>query len=156
MHYDRAAEALRHCGKRAQALGIRIVVEVHMNTIHDTIASTAKLLDKVGLDNVLANPVPGNMFSTSTAEKSPESLDLLEGRIGYVHLKNCVRHGDVYDYGVHLANGHIDLFRWIDKLYRAGYSGPVCVEYCGDGDPHPAAEADIHYIRHCQDLLRDN
>jgi sugar phosphate isomerase/epimerase len=150
-HYERAAEAFRHLGDCAERLGVRLVFEIHMNSLHDTIASTAKLLDMIGCDNVMANPDPGNMFSTSTAEKDPDALDLLDGRLGYFHFKNCYQHAGTYNYSVRLADGHIDYHKWTQKLVALAFSGPVCIEYCGAGDPHVAAEQDIAYLRRCLD-----
>ena len=150
-HYERAAEAFRHLGGVAARGGIRLVFEIHMNTVHDTIASTARLLDLIACDNVMANPDPGNMFSTSTAEKDPSSLDMLDGRIGYFHFKNCLKIGGGYDYSVRLADGHIDYHKWVQKLVDLKYDDGVCVEYCGQGDPHVAAEQDIAYLRRCLD-----
>lgn len=147
VHYARAADAYRHLGGVAARLGISIVFEIHMFSLHDTIASTARLLDEIGLDNVKANPDPGNMFSTSTAERNPEALKLLEGRIGYFHLKNCqALPGGQWNYSVTLDNGHIDLYKWVDVLLKLGFDGPICVEYCGAGDPHVAAEKDRQYV----------
>lgn len=150
-HYDRAAEAFRHLGPFAEKRGVRIVFEIHMNTIHDTLASTARLLDKIGCANVMANPDPGNMYSTSTAEHDPDAMDLLRGRIGYFHLKNCYLHAGQYSYNVRLADGDININRYIQKLVDFGYDGLMCVEYCGAGDPHVAAEQDIAYVRRCLD-----
>lgn len=147
VHYERAAEAFRYLGGLAAKHGIRIVFEIHMFCLHDTIASCARLLDLIGLDNVLANPDTGNMFSTSTAEKDAAALDKLKGRIGYFHFKNCEKIGEVYNYSVKLADGHIDTAKWLAKLCALGYDGPVCVEYCGAGDPHVAAEQDLRYVR---------
>lgn len=146
-HYARAAEAMRHLGALAAKHGMTIVFEIHMNGLVDTIASTVRLLDLIGLDNVQANPDCGNMFSTSTAEKDPEALDQLEGRIGYFHFKNCLSIAGTYDYSVKLADGHIDIYKWLEKLVRMGYDGPMCVEYCGAGDPHVAAKEDLEYVR---------
>lgn len=148
-HYERAAEALRHLGDCAGKHGIRLVLEIHMNCLHDTIASTAKLLDMVKRDNVMANPDPGNMFSTSTAEKDPDDLDRLDGRVGYFHFKNCAETQGVYSYSVNLADGHIDMYKWVEKLIGMGYGDAVCIEYCGAGDPHVPAQADIDYLRRC-------
>jgi 3-dehydroshikimate dehydratase len=153
-HYERAAEALKAIGRRAAKHNMEIVLEIHMNTLHDTIKSTARLLDMVGLENVLANPDPGNMFSTSTAERDPEALDALKGRIGFVHLKNCAFRAGEYDYSVRLAEGHIDTFKWLRKLKTLGYKGPLCVEYCGEGDPHAAAKRDRRYLNDCLNLLK--
>lgn len=154
VHYERAAEAYRHLGALAAKVGITIVFEIHMFCLHDTIASTARLLDLIGLDNVKANPDTGNMFSTSTAEKDPAALDQLKGRIGYAHFKNCEKIGEVYNYSVKLADGHVDTAKWVAKLCEQGYDGPVCIEYCGAGDPHVAAAADVRYLRDTLDWIR--
>ncbi|HNV21592.1 MAG TPA: sugar phosphate isomerase/epimerase [Candidatus Hydrogenedentes bacterium] len=153
-HYDRAAEAFRHLGPFAGRRGVRIVFEIHMNMLHDTVASTVKLLDKIGCDNVMANPDPGNMFSTSTAEHEAGALERLRGRIGYFHFKNCCLHAGQYNYSVKLADGHIDLNTYVQQLVDLGYDESVCVEYCGEGDPHVAAEEDIRYLRACLDRAR--
>ncbi|MBT3286352.1 MAG: sugar phosphate isomerase/epimerase, partial [Victivallales bacterium] len=147
VHYARAAEAYQHLGGVAARLGMTIVFEIHMFSLHDTIASTARLLEEIGLDNVRANPDPGNMFSTSTAERNPAALEQLAGRIGYFHFKNCqAQPGGNWNYSVKLADGHIDLYKWMEQLVKLGFEGPVCVEYCGAGDPHVAAEEDRQYM----------
>ena len=152
-HYDCSAEALRHLGNVASKRGVHLTLEIHMNTIHDTVASTTRLLDLVQSDHVLATPDLGNMFSTSTAEKSPEALDALKDRIGNFHLKNCRKENDQFSYSVRLADGHIDTYRYLEKLDALGYNGALSVEYCGEGDPQVAAQQDIKYVRNCLEWL---
>jgi len=55
---------------------------------------------------------------------------------------------------VKLADGHIDTAKWLAKLCALGFNGPLCVEYCGAGDPHVAAEADVRYVRQTLDWIR--
>lgn len=153
-HYERAAEAMRHLGGRAAAKGIRIVLEIHMNTIHDSVASTVRLLDLIGLDNVQANPDCGNMFAVAHAEKDPAALDQLAGRIGYCHFKNCASRGGEWDYSVRLEEGHVDVYKWLEKLHALGFDESVCIEFCGHGDPHVAARADLAYARDCWAWIR--
>ena len=156
VHYARAAAAYRHLGAVAARLGITIVFEIHMFCIHDTIASTARLLEEIGLDNVRANPDPGNMFSTATAERNPAALERLAGRIGYFHFKNCqALPGGNWNYSVKLADGHIDYYKWVEQLVKLGFAGPVCVEYCGAGDPHVPAEQDRIYMRKLMDWIAE-
>jgi 3-dehydroshikimate dehydratase len=147
VHYERAADAMRHLGALAAKHGIAIVFEIHMNGLTDTIASTARLLDMIGLDNVMANPDCGNMFATSSAEKDPAALDALRGRIGYFHFKNCRAAGGEWDFSTRLADGHIDIYKWLEKIVAINYDGPICVEYCGAGDPRRAAKEDIEYVK---------
>lgn len=146
-HFERAAQCLRRLGATALDHDVTLTLEIHMNTIHDTIASTVRLLDMVDCPNVLANPDPGNMYATSTAERDPGALDLLAGRIGYFHLKNCVELDGGCDFSVCLEDGAIDTKSYLRKLAGIGYNGPICVEYCGTGDPHPSVERDIAFLR---------
>jgi sugar phosphate isomerase/epimerase len=107
----------------------------------------ARLLDAIDSPHVLANPDPCNMYATRTAERDPESLDQLEGRIGYFHLKNCVRQNGSFDFGAHLESGELDARAWLAKLVDQGYRGPVCVEYCGEGDPKPGLAKDRSFLQ---------
>lgn len=150
-HYEQAAEALRRVAKTAEAHDVIVTLEIHMNTIHDTVAAAARLLDLAPSPNLLANPDPGNLFGASTAEKSPDALDALAGRIGYFHFKNAVNRDGTADYNVSLEDGEIDSMAWLRKLDALGYNGPVCIEYVGEGDPHPIAERDIAFLCACMD-----
>ncbi|NOZ21602.1 MAG: sugar phosphate isomerase/epimerase [Planctomycetes bacterium] len=146
-HYERAAEALRQLGAQAQSEGVVLTLEIHMNTLHDTAASTRKLLDMVGSPAVLANPDPGNMYATSTAEDGVQAIEMLEGKIGLAHLKNCINVNGTYSYSTLLESGDIDFFNVLAALQKTGYDGPVTVEYCGLGDPNVAAARDVTYVR---------
>ncbi|MEW6355732.1 MAG: sugar phosphate isomerase/epimerase [Planctomycetota bacterium] len=146
-HYERAASALRQLGAQAESEGVTLTLEIHMNTLHDTAASTLKLLNMVGSRAVLANPDPGNMYATSTAEDGVQAISTLAGRIGLAHLKNCVNVNGAYNYSTLLESGDIDFFKVLDALKKTGYDGPITIEYCGLGDPNVAAARDIVYAR---------
>ena len=146
-HYERATEALRRLARAAEQGHVTLTLEIHMNTLHDTIASTARLLDSVGSRHLLANPDPANMLATSTAETGPNALDPLRDRIGHFHFKNCREHEGGYTYSVGLAEGDVDTWAYLQKLRELRYNGPVCIEYVGKGDPYVRAEQDIAYLR---------
>ena len=146
-HYVQAAAALRPLGEIAGKNEVRLALEIHMNTIHDTVSSTRRLLDLVDSDFVVATPDPGNMYATSVADRVPEALDPLRDRIGYFHFKTCRESEGAYDYSVGLADGDIDVSRYLHKLNELGYNGPVCIEHVGTGDPHACAQEDVAYLR---------
>lgn len=154
-HYQRSAERLRKIAAVAAQAGVALTLEIHMNTIHDTIASTVRLLDLVNHPSLLATPDPGNSFATCPADRAPEALEPLRGRMGLIHLKNCALRGGEYDYSVALANGHIDILRHLRQLHAMGYTGAFCIEYVGQGDPHVAARADIDYLKQSVNWLFD-
>ena len=148
VHVDRAAEGLQHLARVAEQSGVVMTLEVHMNSIHDTYATTARLLDRVQSDHLLANPDPGNTFATSTAVCSPEAMATLAARIGYFHLKNCrAKEVGGFSYEGYLAEGAIDFVPYLETLRAVGYAGPLCIEYVGDGDAKAAAREDLATLR---------
>lgn len=146
-HFERAAEGLRPLARLAADQGIWISLEIHMNTPHDTAASTLKLLELVDHPAVVANLDPGNMYAVADAEGMAEAVQVLGSRLGYVHLKNCRQIAGGYDYSWTLENGDIDLYRGLRAVVESDYAGPYCIEYCGKGDPSVAARADARYFR---------
>lgn len=149
-HYARAAAAYQELGAVAVRVGVSLTLEVHMNTIHDTAASTLRLLDQIGSPSVGANIDPGNMYGTRTAEPALEGIALLAGRITFAHIKNVRRAlglpGEA-DYHWDLAHGDLDYFAIVQALLRAGFRGPYSIEYSGAGDRSGPSKADVAYLR---------
>ena len=144
--YERAAEAYHRIAEHGTAANVRVCVEVHMNTIHDSFASTKKLINLAGHANLHATVDPGNTFAVDHAENDPGQMSILGDRIGYVHVKNCLKKSG-YDYDIGLEYGDIDIAAWLSALDGFGYDGPICIEYCGDGDPAPFVQNDIKFLR---------
>lgn len=153
--YAQCAERLDLISEVAEEHGVLLTLEIHMNTIHDTVASTLRLLNLVGSPALLANPDPGNMYATSADDRKPAALEPLARRIGYFHLKNCRQRNTAFDYSTPLAEGDIDYCRVLERLPALGYTGPLCIEYVGNGDPHVRAEADIRYLKQTLAWLSD-
>ena len=147
-HYERAAEAFRTVAPVLAELGMTCSFEIHMHALHDTAGSTLKLLDMIGSPLVTANIDAGNMYGTPHAEEAVAAVEMLAGRIGYVHAKNCRRLATGgTDYSYMLDDGHLDYYRIFRALRDTGYTGHVCCEYCGLGDPSVAAQRDLAYLK---------
>ncbi|GAB3964283.1 sugar phosphate isomerase/epimerase family protein [Plantactinospora veratri] len=153
-HYERAAEGYRRLGDYAARHGVRVGVEVYPGSVHDTVAGTAKLLAMVDHPAVVATADPGNAYVISEADRNPAVLDQLAGRLGYFHLKNLHPDGGRADFNVDTADGVLDNYAWITKADSLGVPA-ICVEYCGDGDPHPPIARAGDYVRDCL-ALRDD
>ena len=154
-HYARAIEAYRVLGPAAERAGVTITLEVHMNTIHDTAASTVRLLDAIASPAVRANLDPGNMWGVRSSEPPVEAIPILGERIAFVHFKNArrVTYMDVgVDYDVTLKDGELDYYAIVSGLARVGFEGPYGLEWSGSGDPSVPTREDIDYLR---GLLRD-
>jgi 3-dehydroshikimate dehydratase len=151
-HYELAADAYRRLGRVASEHGVRVAVETHPAAVHDTVAATARMLAMVPDPAVVANPDPGNTYILGEAERDPAILDTLAGRIGYFHMKNCLPGDGQPNFTVDTAHGYIDNVAWMTKLTELGGVPALCVEYCGEGDPHPVIAAAPAYVRRCLDL----
>lgn len=150
VHYERAAEAYKQIGEAAAKLGLSIVFEIHMGTLHDTAKSTAKLLDMIGSPVVKANLDFGNMFLTAHAEKKiPEFMPLLKGKIGYFHVKNYyIPFQTQARVLTLLAEGDIDHSYLLQHVYDlAGYRGIITPEHPWPGDGHYSGPRDLAYLR---------
>ena len=149
-HYDRATEAYQALGAAAQRAGLLLTLEVHMNTIHDTAASAARLLDRIDSPAVRANFDAGNMYGTSSAEKATDAIAILGSRIAYAHVKNARRDPGRpagIDYHYDLPGGDLDYYAITRALQQSGFRGPYAIEYSGAGDRAVVTRNDRRYLR---------
>jgi sugar phosphate isomerase/epimerase len=144
--YRRVADAYREVAAYAADRGVRVAVEIHPNTVHDTVASTSRLLKLVDHENLLITVDPSNAASLSPDDKDCDVVDLIAEQVAYFHLKNCTIHNGVASFDVETAAGLIDNYRWLERLVRLPRFAAVCIEYCGHGDPHPRIAAARRYL----------
>jgi 3-dehydroshikimate dehydratase len=160
------AGAYRELAGEAAGRGVRIGVEIHPNTVHDTAAATAGLLRRIDEgggpgrigdaargEAVIVTVDPSNAVPISAEDGDPAVLDLLAGRAGYFHLKNCRARDGVADFTVAAADGVVDNYRWLEALLARGDCPAVAVEYCGEGDPHPRLAAGHRYLTETLQLI---
>lgn len=145
-HYQRAADAYRQVGAHAADRGVRVAIEVHPHTIHDTVAATARLLTLLDGTGIGVTLDPGNAAVLSSHDRDPETADLVAGRVAYFHLKNCLISDGRVDFTVDTAAGIIDNYRWLEKMTTMPGVDAICIEYCGEGDPHPRVAAARDYL----------
>jgi 3-dehydroshikimate dehydratase len=139
----RVADRYHEIADYGAARGVRIAVEVHPNTVHDTVAATAALLAVADHDNLVVTLDPANAAALSDADRRPDVIDPVRDRVAYFHLKNCFVQNGRSDFTVDAASGIIDNYRWLEAL--PGIPA-VAVEYCGEGDPHPRLVAGRRYL----------
>ncbi len=159
-HYERAAEAYRVLAKVAERAGLLLTLEVHMNTIHDTAATTKRLLEMIGSPAVRANIDGGNMRGVPHAEPAVEGVGILGDTIAYAHVKNARRVpflpvGIDYDWRLH--EGDVDYYAVVAALVHHGFDGPYTIEWSGIGDPNVPAREDLQYLKRIlADVAADN
>lgn len=143
-HYRWTADAYRELVEYATPRGVTIAVEVHPNTVHDTIAGTVRLLDEV--PGLVATADPANAYVISEADRNPRQLPLLGTRLRYFHVKNCLPGGRRADFTVDADAGVVDNAAWFAAIAAQGGVPAIALEYCGAGDPHPRIVATRDYV----------
>jgi 3-dehydroshikimate dehydratase len=150
----RVADCYRLVASHAAGLGVRVAIEVHPNTVHDTVAATARLLELAEHDNLLVTLDPANAAVLSAADRDPAVIGPVADRVSYFHLKNCLLREGVADFTVDTTAGVVDNYRWLARLAELPQVTAVAVEYCGEGDPHPRLIAGRRYLADTLRLIR--
>lgn len=146
-HYNQAIEALHQAAKTAATENVTLSLEVHMNTLHDTLASAKRILDAVASPALRCTPDIGNQNATPHAEQGTAGLADFVGNIGIVHLKNCRMKDNSPDFSVGLTDGDADLRAYVGFLRTVGYTGPWCIEHVGSLAPNTTAQRDLAALR---------
>jgi len=119
--FQRAAETMRHIAEHAQAVGIRLALEVvnryETPLLYNTTRGLA-FLDAVGHPNVFLHL---DTFHMSIDEASPfDAIAAATPRLAYFELDQSHR-GPAFE-------GSLDLVTWCRRAASAGYRGVVGVE----------------------------
>jgi sugar phosphate isomerase/epimerase len=146
-HWQWAAEAYGQVASVAEQRGAKIAFETHGGYIHDLAKPTKKLLDMIGSDAVGANLDMGNIILHPEGESPEQALEILNGRIYHVHLKNMLRLRGEGFAAVGLAEGCIDTRKFLRMLKEQGYSHSICIEAPRPGDRDYFAASDLAYTR---------
>ncbi len=146
-HYDRAIEGAGVIAEAADSADIDVALELHMNMIHDTVRSAARIIDAVGGSRLKMNYDPANMHGYDHAERPEQAVHDAAPYIAYSHLKNCRRFNRDTDYHYPLRSGDLDYSIILRDMYRHGFRGPYCLEYSGAGDRNAQTGEDFRYLR---------
>jgi sugar phosphate isomerase/epimerase len=145
--YSAVEATLKRVALQAERFGVRVALETHMGTIHDTAASQLRIVSAIDSSFLTASLDFANMLIAYRGEQIYKTIRLFGHRIGYTHIKNLKLLPIGYDWNIPVRWGDINYFQVFQALKDVSYMGPVAVEYCGTGDPDVYAEDDARYIR---------
>lgn len=146
-HWRRAAEGLRRMSRTAEEYGVAIVLETHQEQLTDTAATTLKLLQLVGTDNVKVNLDIFNLFHMG--EEPLRALDALWPHTVNVHLKNGVRDASgTVRYGIRLRDGEMNFKPFLAEIHRRRHDGFAAVEWFGERF-WEAAKEELNWLADC-------
>ncbi|MNI34948.1 Inosose dehydratase [compost metagenome] len=150
-HYAKAAHWLNKCAVEAKGSNVDIVLEIHNESITETVESSLKLLNLIEHDNVGMIHDAGNMYITDT-DYGRDSILNLGKHLFHVHVKDELRVAEVGTPGTfislthrgeekflqsRLGEGEADHQPMFDALRETGYNGWVTLECHA---PFPAYE----------------
>lgn len=151
-HWERAESGLKFLAKIAEKNDFRFALETHPNYMHDTVDATMKLVKLsdsqnigVNLDYINANVLPGDISIESALDKIGDSLY-------YVHLKNVIKIIEGNRIRVGLGDGEFNNRHILKSLFKAGFTGPICIEAPRQGDREWFAKQDLAYMK---SLMKD-
>lgn len=143
-HVDRAAEWMAQVAELLAAEQLRLVMEIHHGGLVETIASSMKLLGRMGQGNVGLVFDPGNM-AIAGEEYGPEAVRQLGRSIFHVHTKDVKFYAEKpvdrktgFSHGKHFAvvlmgQGDVDHRPAYEALRENGYNGFVSFECQTEG-----------------------
>lgn len=109
-------ESLRELGDYAATMGLEIVMEMEpfRESLLNDVPKMKRFLDEVNVSCVKANVDISHLV---LANQSPESLELLRGRIGHIHISDCDGkvHGDLPP-----GRGVVNFPAYLEKVAELG------------------------------------
>lgn len=137
-------EALRKTLRQAQEAGVVVAVENapdprsgDLRLLRDTVSRVASPWLRLTFDT-------GNWLYAG--QEPAAALKAALPYIGYVHLKDIVRHDGTMQHS-HLGTGVIDVAALVIQLQQAGYRGLFALEFPGGDEPEERVRSSLAYLR---------
>ncbi|MFC3802923.1 sugar phosphate isomerase/epimerase family protein [Cohnella sp. GCM10012308] len=160
-HYAKAAYWMNLFAEEAKKHQVNVLMEIHNDSLVETVDSSLRLLDMIGSDNVGMIHDAGNMYITDT-DYGRESVLRLGRRLMHVHVKDelrieqvgapgtfesTTRHGRERFLQSRLGEGGADHKPLFDALRETDYSGWVTLECHAPFPAYERLEHDFEAVR---------
>jgi sugar phosphate isomerase/epimerase len=137
-------KGLKAICKVAEEKRIGLVLETHQGHLHDTSATSLRLIRQVGASNLGINLDIHNLYAMG--EDPVQAARRLMPWVRIMHLKNRPR--GVERGAAYLAEGDMDYAPFMAEVLKLNYGGFASIEWFG-ADPAAAAKVEIAYLRKC-------
>ncbi len=163
-HIEKSVTWLRRAGDLAQMHNKKLVMEIHNNSLIETVEAARTMVDRINRPNVGLLLDPGNMYITDT-DYTEKAIETLYDRIYHVHVKDELRvphgnlprtfrdttvHGEEFFQHTLLGEGgcdHLPAFRQLKKMGYKGYLSSECHAMAND------VETADHEVKAIRDLI---
>jgi sugar phosphate isomerase/epimerase len=147
--YDLFLHAVRQVAERAQALGLRLVMEVlnrYEAHLLNTAAQAVRFVNDLGAENV---GILLDAYHMNIEEADPAAALRLAGeRLGLYHAADSNRQG--------IGRGHTDFGAQLAALADIGYAGPIILECTAPGPDPFTAIKDEHSLNWLEIYLQES
>lgn len=160
-HYAKAAYWMERCAQEAKGYGIDVVMEIHNESLVETVEESQRLLSLIASDNIGMIHDAGNMYITDT-DYGRDSVMKLGKRLFHVHVKdelrvseigapgtfiNLTRHGEEKFQQSRMGEGGADHKPLFDALKETGYNGWVTLECHAPFPPLERLQHDLQFVK---------
>jgi L-ribulose-5-phosphate 3-epimerase len=160
-HYAKAAHWLNLCAAEAKKQKVKVLLEIHNDSLVETVDGSLRLLGMIDYDNVGMIHDAGNMYITDT-DYGRESVMKLGDRLFHVHIKDelrvdevgapgtftsLTRHGNEMFLQCRLGEGGTDHRPLFDALREVGYTGWMTLECHAPFPAYERLEHDLNVVR---------
>jgi L-ribulose-5-phosphate 3-epimerase len=160
-HYAKAAHWLNLCAEAAKKQQVNVVMEIHNDSLVETVDSSLRLLSMINCDNVGMIHDAGNMYITDT-DYGRDSVMKLGKHLMHVHVKDelrvaeigapgtftsTTRHGREMFLQSRMGEGGADHKPLFDALRETGYSGWLTLECHAPFPDYERLEHDFDFVR---------
>ncbi|WP_010283029.1 sugar phosphate isomerase/epimerase family protein [Bacillus timonensis] len=160
-HYEKAAYWIKKCSLLAKQFNKKVIVEIHNNSLVETVEDAIRILTMIEEDNVGLIHDAGNMYITDT-DFGRDSVFGLGDRLFHIHVKdekrinqagmagtftNRTRHGEESFMQCLLGEGEVDHKPLFGALQEIRYDKWITLECAA---PYPAKERmahDLHVVK---------
>lgn len=147
-HWDQFRRAMEAIVPLAEAEGIRLAIETHLNHLSDSIDAAARCIE-CGNPDVLG--VNLDFCNVHTCHESAlDAIERFRGRIYFAHVKDSLFSTDSGEY-VPMGQGKMDYPPIIERLRAVGYDGYLSIEslypQAKRDDPRGWAAHDLGILR---------
>jgi sugar phosphate isomerase/epimerase len=150
--WKRAVQRLRELGEHAQAVGVKLSLEMYEDTLLGSADSAVRLVHDIDRPSVGLNPDLGNLYRLHRdVESFQNAVAACIPLSNYWHVKNYYRDsepdsGAVVTIPAPMSSGSMDYRTAIRTAIDLGYSSPFCVEHYG-GDRLSVMSENLRYLR---------
>lgn len=168
-HYERAAHYLRKCIIEAEESGIRLLIEIHNQTLVEDADSALRLLELTGGSGLGFIHDAGNIY-ISGVDYGEASVRKLGSHLSHIHIKdekriaiegaegsfsNRTRHGIEAFMQCRLGEGSVDHRPMLAAVLTSGYAGWITLECAAPFPPKERLAYDLAEIERQLEALRE-